>query len=589
MMFRRSMFALLIFVFLAVLFIYPFSKLLIIGFAREGSPTLRNLGEILSKTTNLVALWHTVYIAVFVTVIAVFTGVILAWIVTRTNVYLKNFFRIVLIIPYLIPPFISAFAWMQLLSPVGYLNKILMGLFGLENPPIDIYGQYGIIIVSTIYTYPLVYISITKAFERMDPTFEEAARISGASKLRVIRDITLPVMLPAIGGAAVIVFVTSSSMFGIPAILGIPKGYLVLTTKIFLYIGSYGTKYNFNLASAMSMLLIAIGVIGLFVQNFVTRREKFAVITGKASGFSVIDLGAFRMPAAVLIWLFILFVIVSPIAAIIVTSVTKALGLSPKLSNFTLGNFKYVLFSVPVVWRAFRNSFMLALVVPSTTVFLSIIFTYAARYTEMRGRRLIDYIVSAPYAIPGTVIGLSMILAWIKPVLGVSIYNTIWIIMIAYIARFMIFPMRTISASFKQIDTSLAEAARISGASQKKAVMDILIPLIKPGIFSGWFLVFMPALTELTLSILLYSAGRETIGVTVYNMTQEGLVLETSALALILIVVVLTLNLIVRRASGGGDKPGVIDSVGQGKPESRDSATVLPDDSHLDSYRNNSN
>ncbi len=555
MMFRRSMFALLIFVFLAVLFIYPFSKLLIIGFAREGSPTLRNLGEILSKTTNLVALWHTVYIAVFVTVIAVFTGVILAWIVTRTNVYLKNFFRIVLIIPYLIPPFISAFAWMQLLSPVGYLNKILMGLFGLENPPIDIYGQYGIIIVSTIYTYPLVYISITKAFERMDPTFEEAARISGASKLRVIRDITLPVMLPAIGGAAVIVFVTSSSMFGIPAILGIPKGYLVLTTKIFLYIGSYGTKYNFNLASAMSMLLIAIGVIGLFVQNFVTRREKFAVITGKASGFSVIDLGAFRMPAAVLIWLFILFVIVSPIAAIIVTSVTKALGLSPKLSNFTLGNFKYVLFSVPVVWRAFRNSFMLALVVPSTTVFLSIIFTYAARYTEMRGRRLIDYIVSAPYAIPGTVIGLSMILAWIKPVLGVSIYNTIWIIMIAYIARFMIFPMRTISASFKQIDTSLAEAARISGASQKKAVMDILIPLIKPGIFSGWFLVFMPALTELTLSILLYSAGRETIGVTVYNMTQEGLVLETSALALILIVVVLTLNLIVRRASGGGISP----------------------------------
>ncbi len=555
MMFKRFLFSLLIFVLLAVLFIYPFSKLLIIGFAREGSPTLRNLGEILSKTTNLVALWHTVYIAVFVTVIAVFTGVILAWLVTRTNVYLKKFFRIVLIVPYLIPPFISAFAWMQLLSPVGYFNKILMGLFGLENSPIDIYGQYGIIIVSAIYTYPLVYISITKAFERMDPTFEEAASISGAGKLRVVRDITLPVMLPAVGGAAVIVFVTSSSMFGIPAILGIPKGYLVLTTKIFLYIGSYGTKHNFNLASAMSMLLIAIGVIGLFVQNFVTRREKFAVITGKASGFSVIDLGAFRTPVAVLIGLFILFVIVSPIAAIIVTSVTKALGLSPKLSNFTLGNFKYVLFSVQVVWRAFRNSFMLALVVPSITVFLSIIFTYAARYTEMRGRRLIDYIVSAPYAIPGIVIGLSMILAWIKPVLGVSIYNTIWIIMIAYIARFMIFPMRTISASFKQIDNSLTEAAQISGASQKRAVMDILIPLIKPGIFSGWFLVFMPALTELTLSILLYSAGRETIGVTVYNMTQEGLVLETSAIALILIAVVLTLNLIVRRASGGRISP----------------------------------
>jgi iron(III) transport system permease protein len=547
---KKTLFSLIIFVILAVLFIYPFSKLFIIGFSREGSPTLLNIAEILGKNTNLIALWHTIFVAVFVTVIAVATGVVLSWLVTRTNLYFRNFFRIVLIIPYLIPPFISAFAWMQLLSPVGYFNKILMFLLQLENPPIEIYGKYGIIVVSAIYTYPLVYITITKAFERIDPTFEEAARIAGAGKLRVIRDITLPVMMPAVGGAAVIVFVTSTSMFGIPAILGIPKGYLVLTTKIFIFIGSYGTKFNFNLAAAMSMLLILIGVLGLSLQNFVTRKERFTVITGKASGFSIIDLGAMRGPATVLVILFILFIIVAPITAVVITSLTKALGLAPKLSNLTLGNYQYVLFSVPVVWRAIRNSFVLALVVPTVTVILSILFAYAERYTEVRGRKFIDYIVSAPYAIPGTVIGLSMILAWIKPVLGVSIYNTIWIIMIAYFARFMIFPMRTVTASLKQIDRSLAEAAQISGASKKKAAMDILIPLIKPGIFSGWFLVFMPALTELTLSILLYSAGRETIGVTVYNMTQEGLVLETSALALLIILFVLALNLIVRRASG---------------------------------------
>ncbi|KPJ86854.1 MAG: hypothetical protein AMS17_10720 [Spirochaetes bacterium DG_61] len=546
---KRSLFSFVIFFVLAVLFIYPFSKLFIIGFAREGSPTFKNLSEILAKTTNLIALWHTVFVAFFVTILAVTAGVILSWLVTRTNLYFKDFFRIVLVVPYLIPPFISAFAWMQLLSPVGYLNKILMALLSLEEPPIEIYGKYGIIVVSAIYTYPLVYISITKAFERIDPTFEEAAQISGAGKLRVIKDITLPVMLPAVGGAAVIVFVTSTSMFGIPAILGIPKGYLVLTTKIFIYIGSYGTKYNFNLASAMSMLLISIGVLGLFLQNFATRKEKFAVITGKAAGFSVIDLGGLRVPATIFVILFVLLIIAAPIAAVIITALTKALGLAPKLANLTFGNFKYVLFSVPVVWRAIRNSFVLAVTVPTITVLLSVIFAYTARYTEMKGRQFVDYIVSAPYAIPGTVIGLSMILAWIKPVLGVSIYNTIWIIMIAYIARFMIFPMRTVTASLKQIDSSLAEAAQISGASKKKAAMDIIIPLIKPGIYSGWFLVFMPALTELTLSILLYSAGRETIGVTVYNMTQEGLVLETSAIALIIIVVVLSLNLIVRRAS----------------------------------------
>jgi len=534
---------------LVVFFVYPFSKLFITGFTREGTPSVRNVSEILGKNTNLIALWHTVFVAVFCTVLAVAAGVILSWLVARTNLYWRDFFRIALIVPYLIPPFISAFAWMQLLSPVGYFNKILMFLFQLEEPPIEIYGKYGIILVSTIYTYPLVYISITKAFERMDPTFEEAARISGAGKLRVIRDITLPVMLPSVGGAAVIVFVTSTSMFGIPAILGIPKGYLVLTTKIFIYVGSYGTKYNFNLAAAMSILLILIGVLGLFFQRVAIRKELFTVITGKASGFSLIDLGPLRAPATLFVVLFTLFIVVAPIAAVIVTSITKALGLAPKLSNFTLENYRYVLFSVPVVWRALRNSFVLAVSVSTITVILSVVFVYVERYTKARGRKLVDYIVSAPYAIPGTVIGLSMILAWIKPVFGVSIYNTIWIIMIAYIARFMIFPMRTVTASVKQIDGSLVDAAQIAGASRRRAAMDIIVPLVKPGIFSGWFLVFMPALTELTLSILLYSAGKETIGVTVYNMTQEGLVLETSAIAMLIIFVMLALNLIVRRVS----------------------------------------
>ncbi len=547
---KKALFSFVIYVVLAVLFVYPFGKLFMIGFVREGSPTFLNIADIMSKTTNLVALRHTLFVAVFVTILAVSAGVVLSWLVARTNLYLRNFFKITLIIPYIIPPFISAFAWMQLLSPVGYLNKIMMFLFHLEEAPVEIYGKFGIIVVSAIYTYPLVYIAITKAFERIDPSFEEAARIAGAGKLRVVRDITLPVMMPAVGGAAVIVFVTSTSMFGIPAILGIPKGYIVLTTKIFLYIGSYGTKYNFNLAAAMSMLLIIIGIVGLLMQNLVTRKEKFTVITGKASGFSIIDLGALRIPATIFIVLFILFIIAAPVAAVIITSLTKAIGLAPKLSNFTLGNYKYILFSVPVVWRAIRNSFFLALTVPTITVFLSVIFAYTARYTDMKGKRAVDYIVSAPYAIPGTVIGLSMILAWIKPVLGISLYNTIWLIMIAYIARFMIFPMRTVTASIKQVDNSLAEAAQISGASKKRAVLDIIVPLIKPGIFSGWFLVFMPALTELTLSILLYSAGRETIGVTVYNMTQEGLVLETSALALLIIVVILALTLIVRKASG---------------------------------------
>ncbi|RKY00695.1 MAG: hypothetical protein DRP55_05390 [Spirochaetes bacterium] len=287
----------------------------------------------------------------------------------------------------------------------------------------------------------------------------------------------------------------------------------------------------------------------LVIQNYFVRKERFAVITGKSTGFSPIELNRLRIPATILLFIFFLGIVVAPIAATIITAVTKALGLHIKLSNFTIKNFHYILFKLPIVWRAIRNSLFLSVTVSTITSLMAVFFIFLDRYTDIKGRRFIDYIVSAPYAIPGTVIGVSMILAWIRPILGVSIYNTIWIIMIAYIARFMIFPMRTVKASAKQIDNSLIEAARISGANQKRMLKDILFPLIKPGVFSGWFLVFMPALTELTLSIFLYSAGKETIGVTVYNMTQEGLILEASALAVIIIFVVLGLNIAIKKFS----------------------------------------
>ena len=540
-----------VFVILFVFFVYPFGKLFLMAFTRENNLSLLNFVDIFRDRHNISALWHTLFVGITVTVISVITGSILSWLVTRTDIHFKNFFTLALLVPYMIPPFISAFAWMQLIGPVGYVNKIIMALFKLDEPILKIYGVHGIILVSSIYTYPLVYIAITNAFQKMDSSFEEAARVSGARVFRVLRDITIPVMLPAIGGASIIVFVTSVSMFGIPAILGIPKGYLVLTTKIFMFVGSYGTKYNFNLASAMSMILISIGVTSLLIQNYFVRKERFAVITGKSTAFSVIELHKFRLFATVIVFVFFIMIVVAPIVAVIITAITKALGLHLKASNLTIKNFHYILFKLPIVWRAIRNSLFLSITVSTVTSFMAILFIFLERYTEIKGRKFIDYIVSAPYAIPGTVIGLSMILAWIKPIFGISIYNTIWIIMIAYIARFMIFPMRTVKASAKQIDNSLIEAARISGANQRRMVQDILFPLIKPGVFSGWFLVFMPALTELTLSILLYSAGKETIGVTVYNMTQEGLILEASALAVIIIFTVLFLNIAIRKLSKG--------------------------------------
>jgi len=494
---------------LSVLILYPLSKLVISSFTWDKHFSLQNFILVVTEPSNYQALYHSLFVAAFATFFSIVLGSFLAWIVVRTDIPYKNQFKILLLVPYLIPPFMSAFAWMQLVGPVGYLNQLLMLIFNRSEPLFDIYGKYGIIMVSTIYTYPLVYLMCLGSFERMNPDLEEVAQISGAGKFRVMLDITFPIMKPVLGGAMVIVFITVISMFGIPALLGIPASYFVLTTRIYQLIVSYGIPNNFAQAAALSMILVVIGMAGLLLQRYSLRKKSYAVITGKSMQPTLVRLGYWRNPLLTFCIVIVFVTSVAPVTAVTITAITKALGLPPTWNNFTLKNFYYVLFQLPLAQRGIRNSIFLAIAGASITLLLGSVIAYINVRTRIRWRAAIDLVASAPYAIPGIVIGLAMILAWIKPIplLDVSIYNTMWIILIAYIVRFLIFPVRSITASLYQVDSSLEDAARISGADIGRTFRNIVIPLIKPGILSGWFLVFMPALTELTLSILLYSAG----------------------------------------------------------------------------------
>ncbi len=538
---KTTVLAILVYGVLAILFLYPLSKLMVAAFSRNGMFSLTNFTEIFTNKSNLSALWNSIYVGVVVTFFSTVIGFILSWLVVRTNLRGRRFFRFVLVMPFYIPPFIMAFAWTRLLGRAGYVNVMLQKMFGLMAPPISIYGALGVILVSVIYTYPYAFIAISKSMENIGAHLEEAAQISGASKLQVLRQIVLPVLLPAVGSAAVIVFVTTVSMFGIPSIMGTPGKFIVTTTRIYGYVGGFRDPNGMGIATALSMALLGLALIGLLLQNFFTRKQHFTVITGKSAPIEVTDLRGWNIPLTILVGLFVFIVLIAPVGAVTLTSVMQALGLAIRPENLTMAHYAR-LFEMPLMLRSLRNSFFLALTVPTIAVVGAVILTFIKRQNRMPGRHLIDYIVSLPYAIPGIVIGVAMILAWIKPVFGISIYNTIWILFLAYIVRFMIFPMRTIGSAWKQLDVSLEEAGRISGASEGRTLKDISAPLVLPGILSGWLLAFMPALTELTLSILLYSPGNETIGVTAFNVMQEGLVTVAGAYAMIIVVVVVGLN-----------------------------------------------
>lgn len=548
--------SILVYAGLGILFLYPMGRLVLAAFTRDGAFTFANFAAVFSNPSNVSALWNSLYTGVLVTIIATAIALILSWIVVRTNVYGRRLFQFVLVIPFFIPPFIMAFAWTRLLGRAGYVNLFLQQLFSLDQPPIRIFGLLGVVLVSVIYTYPYAFIVISRAMENMGAHLEEAAQISGASRFQVVRDIVLPVLLPAVGSAAVIVFVTTVSMFGIPAIMGTPGQFIVVTTRIYGYVGGFRDPYGMNIATTLSMVLLGFALVGLLLQNYFTRKENFATITGKSGHLELMNLRGWRVPLTLLLTAFAVAVVVLPLFAISATSLIRALGVPFTLDNMTFDHFRR-LQHMAIVRRSFGNSLSLAVFVPTITVVAAVVLTFLKRQGRMPGRNGTDYIVSLPYAVPGIVIGVAMILAWITPVLGFRVFNTIWILYLAYIVRFMIFPMRTVGASWKQLDGSLEEAGRISGAGELRTLRDVSIPLIRGGIGSGWLLVFMPALTELTLSILLISPRNETIGVTAFNMMQEGLITVASAYAVIITVLVVGLNVAFRAASSRRERRAI--------------------------------
>ena len=530
--------------------LYPSLVLIWTGINRAGQPTLANFVAVLGEADTWRVLWNSLYVSIWATAIGGVIGTALAFLVCRTNLPGRRFYRNALLLPYLIPPFIGALAWLALVGPVGLVNQFWMAVTGASEPLFRIYGALGIIFALALYNYPLAYLTVLASLERMDPALEEAARSSGATPTRMAWDVTLPIVAPAIGAGAILVFLSSVANFGIPAILGFPAKYFVLTTKIYATILDFDRPHNLGLAAALSFLLVLAAGVAMALQRYMVRGRSYGLSRGGGQPV-LLDLGRWRRPAGLLMAAFLLLTSVAPVGAILLTSCTRAYGMPLGWDNLTLRNFSNLLFMFPAVWRAMWNSLVLAACSATVIMALAVLVAYVQTRTRIRGKTALDALVVLPFAVPGTVVALAMILAFLKPVLGISLYNTIWIILVAYIARFLALAVKPIIAAFTQVHPSLEEAARSSGASLSRSLWDVTMPLIRPALVAGWVLAAVPALTELTLSVLLWSVGNETLGVMVFNMHEEGKILLASALAVVVMVLALASNVVIRRLTGG--------------------------------------
>lgn len=536
---------LLSFVLLLIIVVIPIFMIVYNAFFFEGKFSLDLIISQLTNPDNLMSMWNTVKIALLVTVFGTIMGVFYAWLLGRSDIPCKGLMRALFNIPYMFPPFLGAMAWDLLLNGrSGYLNRWLMSAFGLSSAPFNINSVAGIVFVELSYYFPFVFMQVVSALERMDPTLEECARIAGAKQSTVIRKITLPLVTPAISAGALLILISSLAHFGVPSILGFSQGIYTLPTRIYAVISRSGGSFDgIRQGAALSIMLVIVVSLALVIQKKVLSSGSYDIIKGKSMRPTLIKLRGARMPLFILAVATLLLIVVVPLIMIFLVGLVRAYGLPLIPANFTLANYVKV-FSSSGTFDSIKNSLFTSVSAGIICMFLGTLIAYVVQKIKPRGKGVLEVLSVLPYSIPGTVLAIGVILAW-SGALGVSLYNTIWIILVAYLARYLSFSMKTSSAALLQVHPSLEEAARTCGASHTESLKDVTLPLIRPAMVSGFFLIFLPAMREVTTSVLLYGPYTRTLGVQIYSLRDAGMMPQAAALGSVAIVMIIICNSIV--------------------------------------------
>ena len=547
---------LLISIAILVIFVaWPVLLILFNAFFVEGKFNSLDFYNVLTEPETFQALKNSFVIACMTTVGSVIVGTFFAWLVTRTDLPYKTFMKSLFLVPFMLPSFIGALAWKMLLSPhSGYINKLWMEMFNTTEPLFNIYSYAGIALVEVMYLFPFVFIQVCGALERMDPTLEESARISGAGLLTITRKITIPLVLPSIMSGALLIMLYSMAHFGTVAVLGIEQGIYNIPTLIYEKIHqSAGSFASIRTGTVLATVLIASAALIIWTQQKILSRGHYQIIGGKSFRPMELKLRGLRYPLLIFCLAYIGFTIVLPTVVIFLVGGVQTYGLSIlDPNNLSLDNYKYILFEYDVTRDAIWNSVTLGLAAAFITMFAGVMISYVIVKMKVRGKGILEFLGMLPFSVPGSVIALGVILAW-SGAYGINIYNTVWIILVSYIARYMAFSLKANSAALEQVHDSLMEASRSCGASMWQSLKDIVIPLVRPGMISAFFLIFLPALRELTVSIMLYAPTPRTIGVAIYTLNEDGETVMSTALAgIALILIVLgqmLINHLTKKAS----------------------------------------
>ena len=489
------------------------------------------------------------------TAIAVVIGLLFSWIVVRTNTPFRGFIAATSILPLFAPPLVAGVAWSILGSPKTGLINTAFKWAGLDWH-VDFYSMSGLVFVFGIYYAPYVYMFTSSALRNMDPSLEEAAEISGASAFATLFSVTFPLIMPAIVSGMLLSFIVMLGIYGVPAVLGAPANINVLTTYIFKLTNWSPPLYN--TAAAVAIILMVVTGALVFLQQKVLSGRSYTTVAGKAFRPRTLDLGGWRWFTFSLGLIYLVIVVVLPMLALIVAAFRKFMFIRDIASLFDLRQYSLVhfnaIFDNPLTIRSICNAVEVGLITAVVGGALAFAIGYTVHRTHVPGRRLIDLIATLPVAIPGLVIGVAYLWAWIG--IPGGLYGTIWILALAFIARFMPDTVKALSTSFLQIHRELEEAAWVCGKGMLTTIASIVLPLARPGVIASMTLLFVLAIRELGSSLFLYTSNTMVMSVLLLDYYEGGNIGKTAAFSLVQTVLLGALiggaNWLARSAAQGG-------------------------------------
>jgi iron(III) transport system permease protein len=547
---KEAVLALLIAV-LAYQVVVPFAMIIWTSLktARPGDPDFLSFSFTLAnylRAYGTAAFWqtslNTLSFGLAATLVAFVIGTFMAWVIERTDTPLGSLLGVLLIGRIVIPGILIAISWILVASPnIGLLNQLLLRLTGLRNL-VNVYSFWGMVLVQALELVPLVYLLLAAAFRNMDPRLEEASSMTGAGHWRTLRRITLPLALPAVAAALLLLFLTTIETFEVPLLMGTRAGVRVYTTEIFY--DTSRTPIDWGLASTYAIALLAVALLLLFLYfRLIGHGERYQTITGKDFRPRRIELGAWRYLTCALALLLVFLITGVPFLMMLYASLLPFYQI-PSVAAFES-------MSLDNYWALFHNSKTVAPMINSTilgpatataVVLLVALISYFVQKTSLPGRRLLDVLGFAPIAIPSVVLGATLF--WFYLIVPLPIIGTLLIIGLAYLTKYMPVALRFVSAAMMQIHRELDEAAQVAGLSWGRNFFKVIVPLLKPGLLAAWFWVMVHAYRELTIALMLARSQNRTAAVVIFDLWEEGSFLLLGAFAVLMFVVLTLLSAI---------------------------------------------